>query len=227
MVRLHSEHHANGIPVVFTHGLGDDSTTWGALLSQLSADVLTVSWDLRGHGRSDAPDAPDGYSMELAVDDLVRIIEASSEEGSAHLVGHSLGGYLSMVVALRRPELVRSLTMIASGPGYRDATAREEWNRHVDAAVRRVPVPPEAAALAYQSTGEVMAGAGELVPPLLLVVGERDTRFHAGVAYLEKAVPGCIVHRVSGAGHHPQRTHADEVARSVAAHIAAADPGAG
>jgi pimeloyl-ACP methyl ester carboxylesterase len=223
MVQLHSEHHGGGAPVVFTHGLGDDSGTWAELVPLLPDELTAVTWDLRGHGRSDAPSGPDGYSMELAIGDLLQVIEsASGADGSVHLVGHSLGGFLSMAVALRRPSLVRSLTMIASGPGFRDATARERWNRHVDAAVLRMPVPPEAAALAHQGSDEVMAGAGALVPPLLLVVGERDERFHAGVAYLAKAVPGCRVHRVGGAGHHPQRTHAGDVAPVVVAHITAA-----
>jgi pimeloyl-ACP methyl ester carboxylesterase len=226
-VRLHSEHHGHGPRVVFTHGLGDDSSTWGALIPLLPADVLAVAWDLRGHGRSDAPERPDGYSMELAVGDLLRIIESTSDAGAAHLVGHSLGGYLSMVVALRRPDLVRSLTMVASGPGYRDPDAREEWNRHVDAAVLRMPVAPEAAALAHQSSDEVMAGAATLVPPLLVVVGERDVRFHAGTDHLARTVPGSVVCRIGDAGHHPQRTHAEEVARAVARHIAPAGSVAG
>jgi pimeloyl-ACP methyl ester carboxylesterase len=223
MVQLHREHHGEGAPVVLTHGLGDDSGTWAALVPLLPAGLMAVTWDLRGHGRSGAPTDADGYSMEQAVGDLLRIIDASSEDGPAHLVGHSLGGYLSLVVALRRPDLVRSLTMVASGPGFRDADARAAWNRHVDTAVLRMPVPPAAAALAHQSSDEVMAGAGALVAPLLLVVGERDTRFHAGVDYLAKAVPGSTVHRVAGAGHHPQRAHAAEVARVLAAHLEGAE----
>ena len=222
-MRLHSDHHGTGPPVVFTHGLGDDSSTWAELVPLLPPGLQAVTWDLRGHGRSDVPTGSDGYSMDLAIGDLLHIIESSCPPGgSAHLVGHSLGGFLSMVVALRQPHVVRSLTLIASGPGYRDAAARETWNRHVDEAVQRMPVPAEAAALAHQHTDEVMTGARDLVPPLLLVVGERDRRFHAGVAYLGKTVPGCRVHRVGGAGHHPQRTHAAEVAGVVTEHIAAA-----
>ena len=91
-----------------------------------------------------------------------------------------------------------------------------------------MPVPPAAAGLGRQEDSWVIDHVGELDPPLLVVVGERDTRFHAGADFLARAVPGSTLHRVAGAGHHPQRTHADEVAAAVLAHLDAADePGGG
>jgi pimeloyl-ACP methyl ester carboxylesterase len=64
---------------------------------------------------------------------------------------------------------------------------------------------------------------GDLRPPLLIVVGERDRRFHAGAEFLARAVPGSTDLRVVGAGHHPQRSNPDDVARALLAHFATAD----
>jgi pimeloyl-ACP methyl ester carboxylesterase len=159
--------------------------------------------------------------MELAIADLLAVIEEAGPP--AHLVGHSLGGYLSMAVALRRPELVQSLTMIGSGPGYRDPRARDEWNRYVDRAVLRMPVPMDAARLAHQETSEVIDGAASLAVPLLVLVGEQDARFLAGAAYLGRTVPGCIVKHIAGAGHFPQRTHAADVADALLSYLGGSD----
>ena len=218
-VRLHRERSGSGVPVVLSHGLGDDAETWAALVPRLATDHTVVTWDLRGHRHSEAP--TDGYSAEIAIADLSALVVELGEP--VHLVGHSLGGYLSLAVSLRRPELVRSLTMISSGPGYRDPSAREEWNRYVERAVLRMPVPPAAAGLGRQEDSWVIDRVGDLQPPLLVVVGERDMRFHAGADFLARAVPGSTLLRVAGAGHHPQQTHADEVAGAVLKHLAAAE----
>ena len=96
---------------------------------------------------------------------------------------------MSLALALRRPDLVRTLTMMSSGPGYRDPEARENWNRYVDRAVERMPVAPMVAGLARQEDSWVIDHVGELEPPLLIVVGERDERFQPGAAFLHRSRP--------------------------------------
>ena len=58
---------------------------------------------------------------------------------------------------------------------------------------------------------------------VLVVVGERDIRFHAGAAFLGRAVPGSTVRHIAGAGHHPQRRHAEVVAGAITAHVSVSD----
>jgi pimeloyl-ACP methyl ester carboxylesterase len=203
--------------LVLSHGLGDDAHTWDQLVPLLDDALEVVTWDLRGHGDADRPELAAGYSSELAITDLFD--EVARAGPPVHLVGHSLGGFLSLAVALRHPEVVSSLTLVASGPGYRDPDAREKWNRYVDRAVVAMPVPPEAAALCYQHSSEVIDGVADLEPPLLVIVGEKDTRFHPGTDYLGRTVPGCAVRYIAGAGHFPQRTHPAEVAALVLEHV--------
>src|SRR5438270_7408191 len=104
-VSLHVEETGQGLPLVLTHGLGDRLETWDAIVGELASHHRVLRWDLRGHGRSDAPDDPAAYSAQIAVGDLIDVIERAGD--AVALVGHSLGGYLSLVVALRHPELVR------------------------------------------------------------------------------------------------------------------------
>jgi pimeloyl-ACP methyl ester carboxylesterase len=217
VVDLHRAREGSGVPVILSHGLGDDASTWDELVPRLARGYEVVTWDLRGHGQSDAPLDAEAYSMEIAISDLLSVI--AEVDASVHLVGHSLGGYLSLAVSLRRPELVRTLTLIGSGPGYRDPEAREGWNRMVDRAVVDMPIPAVAGRLAYQDDSRVIDGVSGLEPPLLVLVGERDTRFHAGCAFLARTVPGCVMQEIAGGGHHVQRNRADEVATAVLVHL--------
>jgi len=147
-VHLHVDTVGNGSPLVLTHGLGDSGDTWEGIVDQLATRHHVVRWDLRGHARSETLAAPDAYSRDIGVDDLLRIID---EIGApVDLVGHSLGGYLSLYVALRHPERVRSLVMISAGPGFRDDAKRDEWNRSIDVAVLKMPIEPHVGGLCVQ-----------------------------------------------------------------------------
>jgi pimeloyl-ACP methyl ester carboxylesterase len=81
----------------------------------------------RGYGAS--PDRPLGYGFAEEADDLARLLDAHG----SHLVGHSYGGVLALLMAARRPTLVRSLTVIEP-PAY----ALAQDNPHVAALVRRM-----------------------------------------------------------------------------------------
>lgn len=101
----------SGEPAVYVHGLGGSATNWtdvGALL----ADILDgEAIDLPGFGESD-PALGRDYRLSTHADVLARYVEQRGV-GPVHLVGNSLGGAVSLVLAARRPELVRSLTLIS------------------------------------------------------------------------------------------------------------------
>jgi pimeloyl-ACP methyl ester carboxylesterase len=202
-----------GPKVLLTHGLGDSGATWDPIVPALAKRWSVTTWDLRGHGASPRPTEPRQYSQGLAIGDLEAIVGRLGPP--VHLVGHSLGGYLSLWLALHHPELVRSLTLIASGPGFRDPGARRRWNAHVDDVASRMDLPPGAARLAHQRDGSVMARLGDLQVPLLQIVGELDQPFLAGVDHIARTLPGSRTVRVAAAGHHPQRTHPTLVVQQI------------
>src|SRR5262249_52496727 len=70
-----------------------------------------VTFDLRGHGRSELTTG--GYDMDTLADDAVALIERLGG-GPVHLVGLPIGGFTGLRVALRQPQLLRSLTLIGS-----------------------------------------------------------------------------------------------------------------
>ncbi|HEY0249745.1 MAG TPA: alpha/beta fold hydrolase [Gryllotalpicola sp.] len=88
-----------------------------ALLAPILAGqgYFVQCYDLAGQYQSaDAgPAGADGWTYELFLDDLVALLETGVP---AHLLGFSFGGILAQLVATRRPELLRSLTLLASPP---------------------------------------------------------------------------------------------------------------
>lgn len=100
-------------PTVFVHGLGGSSTNFTDLMHAL-VDVLPgVAPDLPGFGRSAPP--PDGdYSLLSHSDAVIDLIESlPGPRRAVNLVGNSLGGAVSVTVAARRPDLVRTLTLVS------------------------------------------------------------------------------------------------------------------
>jgi pimeloyl-ACP methyl ester carboxylesterase len=119
---------ADGAPrerALYVHGLGGASTNWTDLAALLAVRFDGWALDLPGFGRSQPP--PRGrYSVRGHVRAVVDLLEHISElPGEAagqpvHLLGNSLGGLVSLLVASRRPDLVASLTLISPAmPVYR------------------------------------------------------------------------------------------------------------
>ena len=110
---------------LYVHGLGGASTNWTDLAGLLAVRFEGWSLDLPGFGRSQPP--PRGrYSIRGHVRAVVDVLEyVISQPGEAagrpvHLLGNSLGGLVSLLVASRRPDLVASLTLISPAmPVYR------------------------------------------------------------------------------------------------------------
>lgn len=102
-------------PVVFVHGLLWDHSEWDTQVEFLRQHHRCITFDLRGHARSEVPDDPfiDLETQYLDVAVLIRDLDA----GPCHLVGISMGGAIALRVAARRPELVDTLTIIGSSAG--------------------------------------------------------------------------------------------------------------
>lgn len=100
---------AGAVPAVFVHGLGGSASNWTDLAGLLSPLRPGVALDLPGFGRS-APPAHGRYSLTGSADVVVALLE---QTGPAHVFGNSMGGAVSILVAARRPELVRTLTLVS------------------------------------------------------------------------------------------------------------------
>ena len=80
------------------------------LLNKISNNQKIISYDLRGHGKSTIPAEPDKLkSWHRYSDDLINILNKNQKPSI--LIGHSLGGTTSLLVALKRPELVSKIIL--------------------------------------------------------------------------------------------------------------------
>ena len=197
-VRLHHVLDGEGTPVVFTHGWRNTGDIWSATVEYLAGRVSSLRWDLRGHGQSDAAD-PGDYGRSFALADLTRMIKVVGKP--AILVGHSLGGYLSLAQAILKPDDVAGLVLVAGGPGFRSMKSLEQWNDSVRAMAKDADIPPGMEEISMHVDSMVIDRLGEIKAPVVTIVGERDKRFLASADVFDRHLN--VRHRivVPDAGH--------------------------
>lgn len=98
------------VPVVFIHGLSSYMSYWEYQIEPVAQDRRVLALDLPGFGASGRPDAP--YSPPWYADLVVEWLDAMGI-GKAVLVGHSMGGQISMTIALDHPDTVDRLVLAA------------------------------------------------------------------------------------------------------------------
>ena len=95
--------------IVFAHGLLWSGRMFDAQVASLSGRYRCVTFDFRGQGRSEV--TAGGYGMDTLSDDAAALIEALGC-APCHFVGLSMGGFIGMRLAARRPGLIRSLVLM-------------------------------------------------------------------------------------------------------------------
>lgn len=201
-----------GDPLVFTHGWLDSRDVWRPVVARLGDDVRSVTWSLRGHGESATPPAG-SYTRQHVLEDLDRVVSAAGRP--VVLVGHSLGGYLSLAYNLAHPNDVRGLVLIAAGPGFRNAQARERWNASVGQTARRLGVPAGSEEISKHVDAWVIDALDTISTPTLVIVGSRDERFASVVGLFERHLDVRSSVVVEGAGHRVHEERPDEVAAAI------------
>jgi len=102
---------AGAEPALCVHGLAGSSRNWTDLMDLLRPRLDCAALDLPGYG--DSPPRPDRrYSIGALAQTTATLIERQGR-GPVHLIGNSLGGAAAVKLAARRPDLVRSLTLIS------------------------------------------------------------------------------------------------------------------
>ena len=101
---------STGETIVFSHGLLWTTEMFAAQIAALRGRYRCIAWDHRGQGRS-AADHRETIGIELVWQDAVGLLEAL-KLGPVHFCGLSMGGFVAMRMAARRPDLVRSLILL-------------------------------------------------------------------------------------------------------------------
>jgi pimeloyl-ACP methyl ester carboxylesterase len=208
-----------GQAVLLTHGFSSSGAAFASNAHAIAdAGCRVITWDLRGHGSTDAGADPSAYTVPLTLCDMAALLdEVRADE--AVLGGHSLGGYLSLSFRIAHPERVRGLVLIDTGPGYRDDKARAGWNRFVDReASQLAAVHGEAIGARMMLTAEgilkqhdasVIESLSDIDVPTLVIVGEKDEPFLAGSSYMASKIADAELVVIEGAGHSPNISHRD------------------
>jgi pimeloyl-ACP methyl ester carboxylesterase len=101
-----------GDPLVLLHGGAVDARFFEHNVAALAEHYRVITTDLWGHGRTADRDGP--FTLDSFASDVAELIERVGG-GPAHVLGHSIGAAVALILALRRPELVRKLVEISGG----------------------------------------------------------------------------------------------------------------
>jgi pimeloyl-ACP methyl ester carboxylesterase len=111
---------SGGVPLLLVHGFTGAKEDFAWHMEALAqAGYHVVAPDLRGHGESDAPNDESAYSLVALADDIAALIQALGWTRPV-VLGHSMGGMVVQLLALRRPELVGALVLMDTSPGPPD-----------------------------------------------------------------------------------------------------------
>lgn len=215
-MRVHVERRGQGPAIVFLHGMGVSCESWAAQMAALEDRFTVIAWDLLGHGKSPVPSDETLYSRDGALQDLDDILATLDEKPI--LVGHSLGGYLCLAYAATRPDAIRGMVVIATGPGFRDPEKREAWNARSRRNAHRFGVERQVAGLNLQHDGLVMESLAQIAVPTLALAGSADLAAYSGSAkYLARKMPNARFVEIAGGEHSMHEdSHAPEIAKEIA-----------
>jgi pimeloyl-ACP methyl ester carboxylesterase len=228
-VRIHYEVAGSGPALLLTHGFTGSSEDFAKNVAALARENTVISWDLRGHGRSDCPADPAAYSVPLCVADMAALLDEAGAE-RAVLAGHSLGGFLSLEFHLALRARVAGLILIDTGPGYRKDEPRAGWNRRAEGFARdfeakggerALGLARAARGILAQHDARVLESLPAIAVPTLVVVGERDEPFLAGSRYMAEKIPGAKLEVIANAAHSPAAEQPEAFTRAVSGFLRA------
>lgn len=212
-----------GPTVLLVHGAGSEAGIWKPFAEKLGAHVRAAAIDLPGHGRSPRRDTP--ATLDTFVDDIRAAALALGTP--VILCGHSMGGALTMLTALKYPEILDKIILLQTGARLRVVPALiEQFKSNFSGAIQSMsgmmfgPGAPPALAAAFAELMsradpeaalndfllcdgfDIMDRLGDIRPPALIVGAENDLATPAKyAAFLHERMPGSQLRMIPGCGH--------------------------
>jgi len=220
-------------PFACLHGLVDTLEIWDRLAPPLAERRRTIRFDQRGHGESRAPAGR--CAREDMAGDLVRVLDALDVE-RAILVGHSMGGIVSMATALAHPDRVAGLVLLGTASQCNERTAQwyerialagerdgcEGLARAIYGEKSRKRVRGDAAGIAQVTRMLKTLHTDPLTPKLgavtcraLLLVGESDPMGPRASQIIAASAPDAELRVLPGCGHRIHVEAADAVLEAI------------
>lgn len=113
-----------GVPVMLVHGFGEDSTVWDRQLPQLQQRFTIILPDLPGSGRS-------ALTADVSMDNMAVSLNAILEQEGIEqvtMLGHSMGGYVTLAFAEKFPDKLRAFGLVHS-TAYADSEEKKANRR--------------------------------------------------------------------------------------------------
>jgi pimeloyl-ACP methyl ester carboxylesterase len=165
----------SGPAILLIHGIGDNSTTWATVQTQLAQRFTVIAPDLLGHGKSDKPRAD--YSVAAYANGMRDLLSVLGID-TVTVIGHSLGGGVAMQFAYQFPQLVDRLILVGAGGVTKDV--------NIALRIASMPLGTEALSLlrlplvlpALQTLGRIggsvlgSTGVGRDIPHMLRILAD-------------------------------------------------------
>lgn len=206
-IRYTTDGNEAGEPVILVHGYtASGATNWRVpgMIERLAPHYRVITIDNRGHGGSDKPRRVDQYGVHM-VEDVVRLMDHLQLD-SAHVVGYSMGGMITLKLASLHPQRVRSgviggMGWLHAGASPLDEDSSTDASAAADDAADAELEPLVACRRAFARMGLTRAELEAVRTPLVVVVGTDDSLRERMVTPLEEARPDIPIVLVEGANH--------------------------
>jgi len=221
---IHTERAGNedAPTIIFIHGSGGSSATWFMQLRGLSNNFHVVAIELNGHGKS--PDRAEDNTTESYLSDIEEIVKQYERPV---IGGHSMGGMLAQLFALRYPDLISGIILVGTGARLKVASFIFEaidtnFDEYVAGAgnfmfyedtskelieaskieIRKCKPAIIRRDFAACDGFDIMDQVSEISLPTLIIVGEKDIMTPMKYSkYLHDNIPNSTLHVIKKAGH--------------------------
>lgn len=220
-VHVEERGRGNPGPIIMVHGAGGSTATWFMQINHLSDRLHVVAVDLNGHGKTPnrSDELPESYLNDI--DSVV------TQHERPVLCGHSMGGALTQLYALRNPESLKGIILVGTGArlrvnpmifslldndfeGYVNALGEFMFHSDTDetlketskAEVRKCPASITRRDFEFCNRFDIMESVAKISLPTLVIVGDSDLLTpEKYAAYLAEKISRSQLHVLSKAGH--------------------------
>jgi len=226
--------------ILFVHGFCENTEAWRAWVPHFSRRYRVIRYDQRGFGQTGP--VPEGFEFttELFVDDMARLINALSPHAPVHIVGGKSGGMPVLKLAIMRPDLVKTITLVTSPvkgptvPGWiehMDKFGMRSWSRWTMGGRLGSKMPPRGvdwwvdlmgqtslatghAYVRWVGPVDLNSELGNVRCPTLVIANDTPRRGIAEFEAYQKKIPNSELVMIPVDGYHTAAVAPDECAKA-------------
>ncbi|HAV77851.1 MAG TPA: hypothetical protein DCX53_10930, partial [Anaerolineae bacterium] len=210
---------------VFIHGFGGQAAQWHYQMQKFAVENRVIALDLRGHGLSDKPAG--GYDMPQTIQDIENALTLLKVNGKIVLVGHSFGGAVVTEYAVKNPDRIERLILMATASEFKlQTTLKLALNlpvwflKIIEPVTRRWLFAPPHALKSFNANNMAKWNGAEKFPslnvPTLVIRGHRDLVFERPLfEKVAESIPGAEDVDIRVSGHMVMLERRDAVDRSI------------